>query len=203
MKWRIVCIACLWPALAFAGGTAQLKRFLEETRSLKAEFSQTVTVRQGGRKPQHSSGKVTILRPGKLRWEILKPYPQLMVGDGDKIWIYDEELAQVTVRKVGQAIGSTPAAILAGNNELERNFTLRDDGEQDGVQWALAVPKAKESGFEKLRIGFAGGELKAMELFDSFGQVTYLSFTHLERNPPLTAAQFHFTPPKGVDVVGE
>ncbi len=194
--------ALLLPGLAWAGGVDQLKRFLEQTRTLRAEFTQTVTAKSG-RKPQHSSGLVAIHRPGKLRWEIKKPYPQLMVGDGDKFWIYDQELAQVTIRKVGQAIGSTPAAILAGNNELERNFSLKDDGENDGVEWALAVPKKTDSGFDKLRIGFSAGELKAMELYDNFGQVTYIGFTHLERNPALPASLFRFVPPKGVDVVGE
>lgn len=198
----LLCLLALLPGLAWAGALEQLRGFLDQTRTLRAEFTQTVVARNG-RKPQQSSGIVSIARPGKLRWEIKKPYPQLMVGDGEKFWIYDQELAQVTVKKVGQAIGSTPAAILAGNNELERNFTLQEDGETDGVQWLLAVPKKPDSGFEKLRLGFSGNDLKAMELFDNFGQTTYLRFAKLERNPTLSPTLFRFTPPAGADVLGE
>lgn len=190
------------PLLAHAGAVDQLHQFLSGTRTLKADFSQMV-VGKGGRKPQQSSGTVAISRPGKLRWDIEKPYPQLVVGDGEKIWIYDPELKQVTVRKAGQAIGGSPAALLAGSNELERNFTLNEAGERDGMNWVEAIPKAGESGFEKVRLGFVGSDLKAMELHDSFGQTTLIRFSRLERNPALPAATFKFTPPAGVDVVGE
>ena len=201
LKYVLLLLLAL-PTLASAGAIEQLRLFLDQTKTMRAEFSQTVVARSG-RKPQQSSGVVAISRPGKLRWEIKKPYPQLMVGDGDKFWIYDQELAQVTVKKVGQAIGSTPAALLAGNNEFERNFTLKEDGESEGVHWLAATPKKSESGFERLRMGFAGGDLKAMELFDNFGQTTYLRFGKLERNPVLPATLFRFTPPPSVDVIGE
>ncbi len=108
----------IFPLLAEAGAVDQLHQFLNSTRTLKADFSQIV-VAKNGRKPQQSSGVVAIARPGKLRWDIQKPYPQLVVGDGEKIWIYDPELKQVTVRKAGQAISGSPAALLAGSNELE------------------------------------------------------------------------------------
>ena len=162
-----------------------------------------MSVARNGRKPQQSSGLVSISRPGKLRWEILKPYPQLVVGDGEKIWIHDQELQQVTVRKAGQAISGSPAALLAGNNDLEKNFTLKEAGEADGMVWVEATPKAGDSGFEKVRLGFAGANLKAMELQDSFGQTTHISFSRVERNPTLPGTNFKFTPPPGVDVVGE
>lgn len=190
------------PACQAATALEQLRDFLQATRTLRADFAQSVQAR-GGRKPQLSSGTVAIARPGKLRWEILKPYPQLIVGDGQKVWIHDPELQQVTVRKVGQALGSTPAALLAGSNDLERNFTLREAGEAAGVSWVEATPKAADSGFDKIRIGFAAGELKAMELSDSFGQTTQVSFSRVERNPALPASAFRFTPPAGTDVVGE
>ena len=163
---------------AQAGAIDQLHRFLESTRTLRAEFAQIV-IAKNGRKPQQSSGIVSISRPGKLRWEILKPYPQLVVGDGEKIWIYDQELQQVTVRKAGQAISGSPAALLAGNNDLEKNFTLKEAGEAEGMNWVEATPKAGDSGFEKVRLGFAGANLKAMELQDSFGQTTHVSFSKL------------------------
>lgn len=190
------------PLFAEAGAVDRLHRFLAGTKTLRAEFAQVV-VTKGGRKPQQSSGLVSIARPGKLRWEIVKPYPQLVVGDGEKIWIYDSELQQVTVRQAGQAIGGSPAALLSGSNDLERNFTLSEAGERDGLLWVDAVPKAGDSGFELVRVGFSGDDLKAMELRDSFGQTTRIRFSALERNPALPAATFRFVPPAGVDVIGE
>lgn len=192
----------VFPLLAQAGAVDQLHDFLKNTRTLKAEFSQAVIARNG-RKPQQSSGIVAISRPGKLRWEIQKPYPQLVVGDGEKIWIHDPELQQVTVRKAGQAISGSPAALLSGNNDLEKNFTLKEAGEAEGFAWVEATPKTGDSGFESVRLGFAGNDLKAMELQDSFGQTTLIRFTKIERNPALPAGTFKFTPPAGADVVGE
>ena len=192
----------IFPLLAEAGAIDQLHRFLNETRTLKADFAQIV-ISRSGRKPQQSAGTLAISRPGKLRWDIQKPYPQLVVGDGEKIWIYDPELKQVTVRKAGQAISGSPAALLAGSNELEKSFTLAEAGTEDGLNWVEATPKVSESGFEKVRLGFAGSDLKAMELHDSFGQHTLIRFSGLERNPALPATIFKFVPPAGVDVVGE
>lgn len=202
LKTLLTATALLLPHFAIAGAVDQLHRFLDSTRTLKAEFAQIV-IANNGRKPQQSSGILSISRPGKLRWEIIKPYPQLIVGDGDKFWIYDQELQQVTVRKAGQAIGNSPAALLAGNNDLEKNFTLKDVGNAEGLSWLEATPKGADSGFEKIRMGFAGADLKAMELSDNFGQTTQISFSRLERNPALPAANFKFTPPAGVDVIGE
>lgn len=190
------------PLLAEAGAVDQLHQFLQTTRTLKADFAQTV-VAKNGRKPQQSYGWVAIARPGKLRWDIQKPYPQTLVGDGDKVWIYDPELKQVTVRKVGQAIGGSPAALLAGSNDLEKNFTLKEAGEADGLNWVEAIPKTGDSGFDSVRLGFYGSDLRAMQLQDNFGQTTHIHFSKLERNPALPAATFRFTPPAGVDVIGE
>jgi outer membrane lipoprotein carrier protein len=194
--------AALVPALAWAGAVEQLRGYLDNTRTLRAEFSQTV-IGKAGRKPQQSSGSLAISRPGKLRWDIQKPYPQLMVGDGDKFWIYDPELKQVTVKRMGQAIGSTPAALLSGSNDLEKNFSLKESGEADGLAWVEALPKSQDSGFEKVRLGFAGSDLKVMELFDNFGQTTRVLFSRIERNPALPATLFKFVPPAGADVIGD
>ena len=202
LKTLLTATALLFPHFAMAGAVDQLHRFLDSTRTLKAEFAQIV-IANNGRKPQQSSGVLSISRPGKLRWEIIKPYAQLIVGDGEKFWIYDQELQQVTVRKAGQAIGSSPAALLSGSNDLEKNFTLKDAGNAEGLSWLEATPKGTDSGFEKIRMGFAGADLKAMELSDNFGQTTQISFTRLERNPNLPAANFKFTPPPGVDLIGE
>lgn len=202
LKMLSVAAVAALPLWAHAGAVDQLHQFLSSTRTLKAEFSQMV-IGKGGRKPQQSSGLVAISRPGKLRWDIQKPYPQLVVGDGEKIWIYDTELKQITVRKAGQAINGSPAALLSGNNDLEKNFTLKDVGEAEGMAWVEAMPKTSDSGFESVRLGFVGSDLKAMELHDSFGQTTHIRFSRLERNPVLPAATFKFTPPAGVDIVGE
>ena len=201
LKIASTAAVALAPLIAEAGAIDQLNRFLQDTRTLKADFAQVVVAR-GGRKPQESSGTVAISRPGKLRWEIVKPYPQLVVGDGEKIWIYDPELKQVTVRKAGQALGGSPAALLAGKNELEREFVLAEAGDVDGLAWVEATPKQSESGFEKVRLGFAGADLRAMELHDNFGQVTHIRFSKLVRNPDLPADTFRFEPPAGADVIG-
>lgn len=187
-----------------ASGVSRLKNFLDGSKSFRAEFSQTV-VAKSGRKPQNSSGLMMFQRPGKFRWQVEKPFPQLMVGDGDKFWIYDPELKQVTVRKMGKALGATPAALLAGDGSvaLEKNFTLSEGGDKDGLEWVDATPRTADSGFDKVRLGFAGDKLKAMELLDSFGQTTTLQFQRAETNPALAPGLFRFTPPPGVDVAGE
>ena len=203
MKRFLFAVGCLAVTqLASAGAIDKLHRFLETTKTLRADFAQMV-VAKNGKKPQPSSGVMMVSRPGKFRWQIEKPYNQLLVGDGQKVWIYDPELRQVTVKKVDAALGSTPAALLVGNNNLEKNFNLREAGEREGLEWLEATPKSSDSGFEKLQLGFSGNDLKAMELFDNFGQTTSLLFAHIERNPSLAPAQFRFTPPAGVDVIGE
>ena len=207
MRRLIVAVACL-VATQVAGASAidKLHRFLESTKTMRADFAQIV-VAKNGKKPQQSSGVMMFSRPGKFRWQIEKPYAQLLVGDGEKVWIFDPDLRQVTVRKVDAALGSTPAALLVGEgggkSALEKNFTLREAGEREGLEWLEAIPKTPDSGFEKLQLGFSGNDLKAMELFDNFGQTTSLFFSLLERNPSLAATQFRFTPPAGVDVIGE
>lgn len=202
LKTLLAAAVALSPLLAEAGAIDQLHQFLQGTKTLKAEFAQAV-IGKSGRKPQQSFGTVAISRPGKLRWDIQKPSPQLIIGDGEKIWIYDAELKQVTVRPAGKAIGGSPAALLAGRNDLEKNFTLSEAGEAEGMNWVEATPKATDSGFEKVRLGFAGADLRAMELSDSFGQTTLIHFSKIERNPVLPASSFKFTPPAGVDVIGE
>ncbi len=198
--FSVFCLAAV--QVANAGAIDKLHRFLESTKTMRADFAQIV-VAKNGKRPQQSSGVMMFSRPGKFRWQIERPYSQLLVGDGMKVWIYDPDLRQVTVKTVGTALGGTPAALLAGDNTLEKNFTLREAGEREGMEWLEAIPKSQDSGFEKLLLGFAGNDLKAMELFDNFGQTTSLYFSHLERNPSLAASLFRFTPPAGADVIGE
>lgn len=214
-RWRLsgVVLAALLtaPDTVQAGAIADLHRFLSGTRTLRADFAQTVVARNG-RSVQTASGVMMIARPGKFRWQIDQPYSQLLVGDGEKVWMHDPELRQVTVRKVGAALGGSPAALLAGDNTIEKNFSLREEdklGEtssrhaDDGIAWLEARPKTADSGFEKIRLGFAAHELKLMELHDSLGQTTKLSFSRLERNPRLPPTLFRFVPPAGADLLGE
>jgi outer membrane lipoprotein carrier protein len=208
MMFRTPTLRALGLALLFAAGSvhadglAQLKQFMDGTRTARGSFTQQV-FSKSGRKPQPASGTFAFSRPGKFRWTYEKPYAQLLVGDGSKLWAYDQELNQVTTKKLGQALGSTPAAILAGDNSLDKNFMLKDAGSADGLEWIEATPKADDSSFERIRMGFSGGQLKAMLLNDNFGQTTSLLFGQIERNPSLDAGLFRFTPPKGADVVGE
>src|SRR4029077_9195913 len=148
-----------------------------------------------------SSGTLAFARPGKFRWVYDKPHKQVLVADGTKLWIYDPDLAQVTVKRIDQAISSTPAALLAGKDDITALFTLRDAGAADGLNWVEATPKAQDTGFEKVRLGLQGRTLAAMELFDSLGGHTMLRCSALKSKGPASAATFRFSPPKGADVL--
>ena len=187
---------------AHAGALDKLHRFLETTQTVSADFAQIV-VAKDGRRPRQSTWTMLIARPGKFRWQIEKPYLQLLVGDGERVWMYDPDLRQATVRKFDAALGGTPAALLAGTNALENGFELRELETREGLEWLEARPKSPDGGFERLQLGFAGDDLKAMELFDNFGQTTSLVFFNLLRNPPLPDTRFGFVPPAGIDVIGE
>lgn len=181
---------------------SRLQSFISGTRTLSAQFTQVVTDRTG-RKVQESQGSLHLSRPGKFRWVYSKPYSQVVVGDGTRLWIYDQDLEQVTVRKLDQALGESPAALLAGSNEVEKLFAFRDAGEADGLSWLEATPRSKEGSFESVRMGFKDSDIQAMEVRDNFGQVTQLRFTGIRRNPRLSADLFRFTPPRGADVIGD
>ncbi len=188
---------------AHAAATDKLKSFISSTRTAQAEFTQTV-LDKNGKRIQSASGTMRFVRPGKFRWEYRQPYEQLIVGDGEKFWLYDADLNQVTVRKLDAALGSSPAALLSGNNEIERSFTLEEAGTKGGLEWLSATPKSTESSFSVIRMGFNGkSDLVGMELKDSFGNTTELRFSGMWRNPSLAPSLFKFTPPKGADVLGE
>ena len=152
---------------------------------------------------QESRGSFALQRPGKFRWSYAKPHPQVIVGDGDRVWIHDPDLNQVTVRKLARAIGSTPAALLAGAAEIEKAFELSEAGAREGLEWLEAKPREKEAGFERIRLGLSAEGVEAMELVDHFGQTTLLRFTNVIRNPRIDTNTFRFTPPKGADVLGQ
>jgi outer membrane lipoprotein carrier protein len=180
----------------------RLRAFVRDTQTARAEFTQTVTDKNG-RKVQEASGEFAIARPGKFRWSVTAPYKQLLVGDGERVWIYDADLNQVVKRRNDQALGTTPAALLAGKDDVERAFDWRDLPPSDGLEWLGATPKGKESSFSDIRLGFDASGLAALEIFDNFGQRTVIRLARLERNPKLSPELFKFTPPKGADVVGD
>lgn len=198
-----VFIFLVFPLSAYAGATDKLKNFIASTRSAQADFTQDVRDKSGQR-IQLASGTMQFVRPGKFRWVYQKPYEQLILGDGEKFWLYDKELNQVTVKKIDAALGSSPAALLSGNNEIERGFQLKDNGTRDGLEWLEAVPRNQDTSFEKIHMAFnAQSDLVVMELQDSFGHTTVLRFAKLQRNPQLAPQLFKFVPPKGADVLGE
>jgi outer membrane lipoprotein carrier protein len=197
---------------AFASGTEQLKAFVAQVHSARGDFVQQ-EVRAPGKaqsasdaaqimpKNATSSGTFVFARPGKFIWSYEKPYQQVLQADGDKLYVYDKDLNQVTVRTLGGALGASPAAILFGSNDLDKNFTLRDAGVKGGIDWLELIPKAKDTQFQSVGIGFKDGNLQAMELHDVFGNVTLLTFSNMQKNPPLPADAFKFTVPKGADVI--
>ena len=188
------------PAPATANGLDDFLAFNAATRSATARFEQEAYDRKG-RVVDRSSGTLAFARPGKFRWAYEKPHRELLVSDGARLWIYDPDLAQVTVKRVDQALSSTPAALLAGRNDITALFTLRDAGTADGLAWVEALPKAKDTGFERVRLGLRGRTLAAMELYDQLGGHTMLRFTDLESNAPVAAGTFRFSPPPGADVI--
>jgi outer membrane lipoprotein carrier protein len=198
----LLVLAVLMPGIAHATAVERLETFMSRTQSAQGEFEQRIYDRNR-RLVQQSSGTLAFQRPGKFRWTYAKPYPQLIVGDGERVWIYDEDLKQVTVRKLDTALGATPAALLAGDNDAMRAFEIKDDGERDGLEWLTATPRNKETTFERIRMGFSAAGLERMELTDAFGQTTLLRFIGLARNPALDPALFKFVPPPGADVIGD
>ena len=195
-----IVLAAAFAANALAAGADVLKNYLRETNAASAQFTQVVYDRSM-RKLQETSGTMQFSRPGRIRWSYEKPYEQLIVGDGEKLWVYDKDLNQVTVKAITQAIGGSPAALLAGSNDIEKDFRIVSSGTQDGLEWLEAVPRSNESTFQKVRMGFGKAGLEAMDLTDGFGQLTVVRFNNILRNPKLSPDIFRFTPPKGADVI--
>lgn len=199
----------LAPLPARADGVEALRAFVREANSGRAAFTQTVTSPDGVRR-RVSSGTLEFQRPGRFRFQYAKPFEQLIVADGTKVWLYDPDLNQATSRPLAQALGATPAAILAGGS-LERDFTLTAQADQGGLEWVLAVPRGRarpdapvegrDALVQALRVGFRGRELAVLELQDSFGQRSRLELRELTLNAPPTPGAFRFTPPAGADVI--
>ena len=194
-------IAGSMPGTAVAAGAIeQLKSFSSTTRSARGEFSQQL-VKRAGQAPAAAKGEFAFSRPGRFRWEIQSPYQQLIVTDGSKLYFYDKDLKQVTVREAGDVISATPAAVLFGGADIDSAFSLKEQGEHDNLQWVEAVPKVADSGFDRIRIGLRDGLPAQMEVQDAFGQVNRFIFTRISRNAAVPDGEFSFTPPAGVDVI--
>ena len=202
MRFALIIGLLLACGSASAASIETLKAFLRETTSGKARFAQII-VDKNLKQLQQATGTMQFARPGRFRWQYEKPYEQVIVGDGSRLWIYDKDLNQVTVRKMDKALGGSPAALLAGSNEIDKIYNLTNLGSQEGLDWLEAVPKSKENAFERIRLGFSRDGLEAMELRDQFGQVTVIKFADVERNPKLSADAFRFVPPSGADVISE
>ncbi|MBK8740098.1 MAG: outer membrane lipoprotein chaperone LolA [Betaproteobacteria bacterium] len=202
MNWLLLAVTLLALAgPARAGAVEEFRAFTTQTRSARGDFSQVV-VDRAGKVLREASGTFSLSRPGKFRWTYVKPYAQLLVGDGQKVWIYDTDLNQVTIRAMDQTLSATPAALLAGSQDFEKVFAVEDLPPGDGLTWLGARPRAAESGLESARIGFNKGTLEKLEFVDSFGQRTIITVSKFEKNPALGADHFKFTPPKGADVIG-
>ena len=198
----VACLSCLANAVAGAASLERLRQFVRDTQTARTPFTQTVTDKNG-RVVQTVSGQFDLARPGRFRWSVDQPYKQLLVGDGQRVWVFDPDLNQVIVRNLGEALGASPAALLAGKEDVESAFAWKDQPPADGLDWLAATPLAKESTFSEIRLGFDARGLVALELFDAFGQKSVVRFTAFERNPKLSPELFRFTPPKGADVVGD
>lgn len=201
-KLSLLAALLFYTASAGANGIDALKAFIADTQTAQANFTQTVLDKNGNTK-QQTSGTMAFSRPGKFRWSYQKPFEQIIVGDGTKIYLYDADLEQVTIKQLGQALGSSPAALLAGDNEIEKFYTLTDAGSHDGLTWLTATPRDKDSSFNQIQMGFNQRTLAEMKIRDNFGLTTVLKLSQLQRNPRLPASTFKFTPPAGVDVISD
>jgi len=186
-------------AAAHADAVDTLKEFVRDVKTGRADFTQTVTSPDGVKK-KTSSGRFEFSRPNRFRFTYLKPFEQVIVADGQKVWIYDADLNQASSRKFTQALGSTPAALLAGGS-LDKEFDLAALPAKDGLEWVQATPRAKEGTFKSVRIGFRGKVLASVEVVDAFDQRSLLQFSQFTGNVPMSADAFVFNVPKGADVI--
>ena len=197
-KLAAFCLFLLIPFLVNASAIDQLQNFSATAHSASGTFSQWQV--KSGHPSRISSGSFVFSRPGKFIWRYQSPYSQVLQSDGKSLYIYDKDLNQVTVRRLGAALGSSPAAILFGNTNLARNFAMKNLGSNDGCEWVQVVPRSRNTPFERVNIGMQNGVPRAMELYDSLGNKTVVNFTGFKKNPAVNGGSFHFTIPKGADV---
>ncbi|MGA9033291.1 MAG: outer membrane lipoprotein chaperone LolA [Sulfuricaulis sp.] len=183
-------------------GVDSLRQFFREVNSFSAQFKQIV-LDESLKPVQESSGTLWIERPNKFRWDYDKPYKQQIVADGKRLWVYDVGLQQASVRDLTGGLTDTPAMLLAGKGQLEDNFTIQSLDAQDKMTWVQLKPRSKDSGYDDIRIGFAQGKLRVIEMVDGFGHTTRVTLESPRENVHIESDRFNFKPPEGVDVVGE
>ncbi|HTK03128.1 MAG TPA: outer membrane lipoprotein chaperone LolA [Bordetella sp.] len=197
-----IAVAAVLPVHAYAAtAQEQLHAFVSSVTSATGSFTQATSGGQQSKPQPPQSGSFSFQRPGKFKWAVQKPYEQLIVSDGKQVYQYDPDLAQVTVRKVDQAIGTSPAAILFGSGSLEQSFDVSALPAKDGLDWLRAKPRTTDAGFSRVDIGFKNNQPARIELLDAFGQTTRVDLSNIVPNAKINAQDFTFTPPKGVDVV--
>ncbi|MDH3673340.1 MAG: outer membrane lipoprotein chaperone LolA [Gammaproteobacteria bacterium] len=196
----LISVALSWASAV--GATEDLRRFFDNVESYTAKFSQVV-LDESLNTLQESSGTLWIQRPDKFRWDYDIPFEQHIVGDGERIWVHDVELEQVTVRKLGGGLGATPALLLAGRGKLDEDFLVTSLGSQGQLEWTQLIPKNKDGGYEDIRVGFENGRIRILEMIDGFGQTTRIALRDANENVEINARKFVFKPPPGADVIGE
>ncbi len=207
MKNLATLLIAAYASYSWAGGLESLESFVKTTQTGRADFTQVVTApAKEGQAPRvkTSTGTFEFSRPGRFKFVYKKPFEQSIVADGQTLWLFDVDLNQVTARKQSQVLGSTPAALIAAAPDLkalQADFTLADAPDKDGLQWVVATPKARDGQLQSVRVGFKAATLNALEILDSFGQRSLLTFAQFEMNPALNAAAFQFKPPPGADVI--
>jgi outer membrane lipoprotein carrier protein len=194
-------LGLLLPLGAVADGLERLQTFLSEVRTLESEFRQ-VLEDEGGQTLEASAGRVWLSRPDRFRWEYREPYLQEIVGDGERVWVFDADLAQVTVKAADEALGETPALLLSTDRPMEESFRVASATDEEGIEWVELRPLSGEGSFVWIRVGFEEGTLARMDLRDAFDQITRIHFLNPRMNQPLDETLFRFEPPEGVDVLG-
>jgi len=189
---------------AHASAREQLAAFTHNLTGLHGQFNQQV-LDENGRIREESSGQVALSIPRLLRWEYLAPYPQLIVADGQSVWVYDPDLEQASRRPQGSAVQDSPLVILTDPGRLERDYDIQEEAPEDGLEWLALSPRQapEDAGFQHAWLGFEQNRLVRMEIQDALGQHTRIAFSQWARNPAFPADTFHFTPPDGIDVIGE
>jgi len=203
----VLCMAVLMPGLAAAAthsGNAimRMQAFLKDVHSLKADFTQVV-LDANLQQVRKSVGTLAIKRPDRFRWDYATPNKEIIVADGKRVWIYDVELQQVTVKPMTGTLAASPAVLLSGSNDVDKSFTVKDLGAADGLEWVRLTPKVQDTDFQNVKMGFRGNMVSVMELKDVLGNLTRITFRHVILNPSIPDSLFQFTPPAGADVIGD
>ncbi len=203
----VLLAASLLPITASAAppsGSAieRMHAFLKDVHSLKADFTQVV-LDNNMQQVRKSHGTLEIKRPDRFRWDYATPNQEIIVADGKRVWIYDVELQQITVKPLSGTLAASPAVLLSGSNDVEKSFAIKELGTDEGLQWVGLTPKIKDTDFESVKMGFKGNDVSVMELKDALGNLTRITFSHLVLNPAIPDSHFQFTPPAGADVIGD